>query len=191
MITVNQSQKQVNVPMGPTEPATENLFDSKQFRAALGLFPTGVAVVTSLASDQRKIGLTVNSFTSVSLRPPLVSFNLAKGLLSISDWLSVEEFAVNLLRHDQEVISSDFARSQSDKWSNAEHTAGMTSSPILTSNLASFECIKYACHEIGDHYIMIGKVLRFAVAPDAEPLVFYRGAYCRVGRSRNGSEIAG
>lgn len=177
--------------MAPIEPTTENPFDSKQFRAALGLFPTGVAVVTSLASGRRKIGLTVNSFTSVSLRPPLVSFNLAKSLLSISDWLSVEEFAVNLLRHDQEVISSDFAHSQSDKWSNAKHTAGTTSSPILTSNLASFECMKFACHEIGDHHIMIGKVLRFTVASDAEPLVFYRGAYCRVGRSQNGIETVG
>jgi len=188
MMQPHTAQSQVNVPMGSTEPADDSPFDSRAFRNALGLFPTGVAVVTTLAPDQRKVGLTVNSFTSVSLSPPLVSFNLAKSLRSISDWLDAEAFAVNLLRHNQQLISSDFARAQADKWANTEHTAGRTSSPILSSNLASFECVKFACHEVGDHYIMIGKVVRFVVAPDAEPLVFYRGTYCRVGQSREGKE---
>lgn len=188
MIQPNTAQFQVKVPMGPSEPADESPFDSKAFRNALGLFPTGVAVVTMLAADRRKVGLTVNSFTSVSLRPPLVSFNLAKSLRSISDWLSTEAFAVNLLRHNQQLISSDFARSQPDKWVNTECSTGATSSPILASNLASFECEKFACHEVGDHYIMIGKVIRFVVTADAEPLVFYRGSYCRVGESHNAGE---
>ncbi len=155
--------------------------DQREFRRALALFPTGVAVVTTLAPDRRKIGVTVNSFTSVSLAPPLISFNLAKSLRSIADWLQADEFAVNLLRHNQASLSDGFAGALSDKWSLAESVAGATSSPILTSNLATFECEKFACYEVGDHFIMIGRVIHFRAENDEEPLVFYRGTYCRVG----------
>ncbi len=155
---------------------------AKAFRNALGLFPTGVAVITTMTSDLRKVGLTVNSFTSVSLDPPLVSFNLAKNLHSIDDWLRADVFAVNLLRDNQDRVSNGFARARTDKWIHADCFAGRTSCPILSPNLATFECEKFACHGAGDHYIMIGKVVHFAAEDvDAAPLVFYRGAYRNIG----------
>jgi flavin reductase (DIM6/NTAB) family NADH-FMN oxidoreductase RutF len=166
---------------GVSRPPGHAAFSTKDFRSALGSFPTGVAVVTTLAPDRAKIGVTVNSFTSVSLCPPLISFNLARSLHSIAAWLTAETFAVNVLRETQGHLSASFARGLSDKWSQAECFDGRTSCPILSPNLATFECERFACHEAGDHIIMIGKVVHLAVEGGAQPLVFYRGGYRSIG----------
>lgn len=156
-------------------------FTEREFRDALGLFATGVAVVTALGRDRRKIGMTVNSFTSVSLEPPLVSFNVAKSLNSISEWLVAEAFAVNLLAENQDAVSSGFARAHADKWGGVESIAGHTSCPVLRAKLAVFECEKYACHEAGDHYIMLGKVIHFEIERAAPPLLYFGGRYRKLG----------
>jgi flavin reductase (DIM6/NTAB) family NADH-FMN oxidoreductase RutF len=161
--------------------ARKREFSEREFRDALGMFATGVAVVTSLDRQQRKIGITVNSFTSVSLDPPLVSFNLAKSLSGISDWLAATEFAINLLMEDQDVISSRFARPNTDKWSGVEANSGLASCPVLRTKLAAFECERFDCHEAGDHYIMIGKVVQFTVELGAIPLLYFGGRYRKLG----------
>ena len=175
----------VDVPDSRHRPAvldrTAGPSNERAFRDALGLFATGVAVVTTITVDGRKLGLTVNSFTSVSLDPPLISINLAKQLRSIQDWLAADSFAVNLLSENQEAVSSGFARSQSDKWACAECVQGKTSNPILRTKLAAFECQKYACHAVGDHYILIGRVVHFEIERDAFPLLFYSGRYRKLG----------
>jgi flavin reductase (DIM6/NTAB) family NADH-FMN oxidoreductase RutF len=155
-------------------------FSDRQFRQALGLFPTGVAVVTGLARDQRKLGVTVNSFTSVSLSPPLISFNLDKKLKSIDEWLSADFFAVHFLAEGQEAISGGFACAEKDKWIGLNAVSGVTPCPLLQSKLAVFECEQFAHHEAGDHFIMIGKVLHFSIDQEARPLLYHGGSYRRL-----------
>jgi flavin reductase (DIM6/NTAB) family NADH-FMN oxidoreductase RutF len=156
-------------------------FSPREFRDALGLFPTGVSVVTACAPDGRQVGITVNSFTSVSLDPPLVSFNLARSLASLPDLLRAETFVVNLLTEGQSTVSQGFARALSDKWSGARARAGVTGNPVLEPRLAAFECARYATHEAGDHVIVVGRVLHFDIDDREAPLVFFRGRYRSIG----------
>ncbi len=143
-------------------------------------------MVTARAPSGYDIGVTANSFASVSLKPPLVSINLAKSLRSLDDFLNVDNYAINLLRKDQCQVSAAFARANTDKWSWADCRRGMDGCPILSFNLSVFECKKYAVYEGGDHMIFVGKVRRFDIDRDAEPLVFFRGRYCAL----DGREMA-
>ena len=156
------------------------VFTPEEFRKAMGLYPTGVTIVTGTTPDGEALGMTVNSFTSVSLEPPLISFNLAKSLRSLEAFHSLTAFAVNLLREDQTEISQQFAQSGSDQWTNTNHRSGEAASPILEPNIAVFECEPYAFHEAGDHVIVVGRVLRFDMSEEVAPLVFFRGSYCGV-----------
>jgi len=156
-------------------------FSPRELRNALGLFPTGVAVVTGYTASRVPIGITVNSFTSVSLDPPLISFNAAKSLGCLEHLLRMETFVVNLLTETQSTVSTRFARANSDKWADAVCRYGQTENPILVPHLAMFECTRYAVHEAGDHLIIIGRVLHFEIEEQETPLVFFRGAYRRVG----------
>jgi flavin reductase (DIM6/NTAB) family NADH-FMN oxidoreductase RutF len=157
-------------------------FTQRQFRDAMGHFPTGVTVVTARALSGYDIGVTANSFTSVSIKPPLISFNLAKSLRSFDDFLNVDNYAVNLLRKGQGQVSAAFARANTDKWSWVDCRRGMNDCPIFNSNLSVFECKKHAVYEGGDHMIFVGRVRRFDIDRDAEPLVFFHGRYCTLDR---------
>lgn len=158
-------------------------FSPHEFRRALGMFPTGVTVVTARIASGRQIGVTVNSFTSVSLEPPLVSFCLARSLASLPDLLGVDAFVVNVLTDAQREISAGFACANSDKWARAKARPGhVTYAPVLLPHLAAFECARYAVHEAGDHVIVLGRVLYFEIDDSAAPLVFFRGAYRGVGQ---------
>src|SRR6478672_11044197 len=106
------------------------------FRQALGLFPTGVAVVTAAAPDGAPFGVTVNSFSSVSLDPPLVLFSLSRKLPSLAALLAAEAFAIHFLRHDQRDVSTRFARAFSNKWEGVPRRDGVTGSPVLDPCLA-------------------------------------------------------
>lgn len=154
-------------------------FPAREFRNALGLFPTGVAVVTATSAEGEVVGVTVNSFTSVSLNPPLVLVSLARSLRSFEVFRAASAFAVNLLREDQKQISGHFARRQVDKWQGVEHRLGAVSCPILYPNLAAFECVMHAQYDGGDHLLLLGRVLRFErdLELAARPLVYFRGQY--------------
>jgi flavin reductase (DIM6/NTAB) family NADH-FMN oxidoreductase RutF len=154
-------------------------FTSRQFRDALGLFPTGIAVVTAGIEDGTVGGLTVNSFTSLSLEPPLILVALARTISSFPIFERASHFAVSLLREDQRHVSAAFAKSDLAKWHGGHHRSGDLA-PIIHPNLAAFECEVHARHEGGDHMILIGKVLSFeADGADASgrPLLYYRGQY--------------
>ena len=116
--------------------------DAKRlYRNALALFPTGVAVITSVTPDGEKLGATVSSFTSVSLEPPLVLFSMARSASAISAWLGVDAFAVNVLDERQSEVSTRFARSRSAKWSGViPLLSETTGAPLLPDALAWFEC---------------------------------------------------
>lgn len=152
-------------------------FTHRQFRSALGLFPTGVTVVTALSSSGRRIGITVSSFTSVSLDPPLISFNLSRSLGSLKELLEVETYVVNVLTETQAEISSSFARAETDKWACADCQIAPSGNPILMPHVAYFECSRHAMHEAGDHLIFLGRVIGFEINEQETPLVFFRGQY--------------
>jgi len=155
-------------------------FTSRDLRNAFGLFPTGIAVVTALDKDEL-IGITVNSFTSVSLEPPLVSFNIAQSLRSFEIFSRLKEFNINLLMRDQHHLSTRFAQAGTDKWSNVEYHFNDSGHPVLVPNLAVFHCSRYALYEAGDHRIVIGRVDAFDTNDQGDPLVYYRGAYNHLG----------
>ena len=153
------------------------IWDARAFRTALGCFVTGVTVVTSRAPDGSPVGMTVNSFNSVSLDPPLVLFSLARSAKSLAIFEQAPHYAVNLLSAEQREMSNRFARSLDDKWRDLNHEYGKFGTPLLPSTMAWFECKSYARYDGGDHVIFVGQVLDMYFDAAADPLVYYRGGY--------------
>ncbi len=152
--------------------------DSKQFREVLGHFATGITVITAMDGEE-PVGLAVNSFTSVSLDPPLVLFCAAK---SSSTWPRIERaghFTVNVLDEEQEDVSRLFATSGTDRFGQVGWRVG-TQGPILDDVHAFLDCTLEVVHEAGDHWIVVGRVVDLGLAADAGPLVFYQGRYGRL-----------
>lgn len=152
--------------------------DSRDFRDALGCFATGVTIVTTrgLAAGDY-IGVTANSFASVSLDPPLVLFSLGRQARSLEAFLACRHFAVNVLSREQLALSQRFARASTDKWAGIEHELWEFDCPIFPGCVASFECGKDRVYEGGDHAIFIGHVEHMSFDPEAEPLLFLKGRY--------------
>jgi flavin reductase (DIM6/NTAB) family NADH-FMN oxidoreductase RutF len=134
-------------------------------------------VVTAVGPRGEPIGITVNSFNSVSLDPPLILFSLNRRAYSLRALLSTQAFAVNILRAGQEDISKRFARTREDKWSGIAHEVWDSGSPILTAALANFECKIRNTYRGGDHVIFVGEVLRLRHDPEGQPLLFHGGKY--------------
>jgi 4-hydroxyphenylacetate 3-hydroxylase, reductase component len=151
--------------------------DARAFRTALGAFATGVTVVTARGSKGEPIGNTVNSFSGVSLEPPLVLWSFGKRAYSFKSYLSSDHFAVNILREGQEDISRRFSRSLDDKWTDFDFETWDTGCPILANALAVFECRMAYTYQGGDHVIFVGEVLNFDHDPTGRPLLFWHGDY--------------
>ena len=152
--------------------------DSARYRQVLGHFVTGVTVITA-ANDGEPVGLAVNSFTSVSLEPPLVAFCAGKTSTTWPLIRTAGRFCVNVLADDQEEVSRVFATKGADKFRGLgwrESHAGM---PILADVLAWIDCTIEAEHDAGDHIIVVGRVVDLEVERDTRPLVFFRGGYGR------------
>ena len=150
-----------------------------RLREALGNFVTGVTIVTTRNGDELH-GLTANSFTSVSLDPPLVLFSLSRTADCFDAFEQTDAFAINVLRADQECLSSRFATKDIDKWSGVEWRSGHGECPLLDGAIATFECRVTARHEGGDHVIYVGEVIRFDHCLEWDPLAFFRGRYIGV-----------
>lgn len=147
---------------------------TRQFRQALGSFATGVTIVTT--SDGKPIGVTANSFNSVSLDPPLVLWSLARSSASMEAFRTSGHFAVHILGAHQEGLSGRFARSGSDKFDGIDWRSGVAGSPVLSDYSALFECRTVECYDGGDHVIFVGQVENFD-RRDAAPLLFHAGRY--------------
>jgi flavin reductase (DIM6/NTAB) family NADH-FMN oxidoreductase RutF len=148
----------------------------KKFRQCLGNFATGVTVVTCTDDDGRPYGITANSFSSVSLEPGLILWNVAKVSNSLQAFLDAEYFAINILSRDQQELSAHFAKSDHTLFDTIEILRSDENVPLIPGTLACFECRTHQVHDCGDHYIIIGEVVRFA-ARDTEPLLFFNGKY--------------
>ena len=152
--------------------------DPRALRDAFGCFATGITVITTVDSDGTLYGVTANSFTSLSLDPPLCLFCLDYKAMSFEAFHASGHFAVNVLCEDQAGISSHFARSQPDKWNGVEYSTWETGSPILPGCLANLECDTHAIHEGGDHVIVVGRIREMAYREgDCRPLLYYKGSY--------------
>lgn len=159
--------------------STENQVDTRAFRRALGNFATGVTVVTAADASGRKVGVTANSFNSVSLDPPLILWSIDKRSTSHAVFEAATHFAVNVLAADQIDLSNNFARPREDRFAEIEYQAGAGGAPVLADCSARFECEKYQQVDGGDHWIMIGKVVAFDDC-GRSPLLYHQGAYSMV-----------
>ena len=150
--------------------------DSWDFRQAVGVFTTGVTVVTSCDAEGVRYGLTANSFTSVSLEPPLVLFCAYQRALSLEGLIRSGHFAINVLAADQEDTAKRFARPAEDKFAGLDWRVGILGDPLLDRCIAHIECTIENRHPSGDHDIVIGRVHRVKFYA-GEPLIFHRSRY--------------
>lgn len=154
------------------------------FRQLLGCFPTGVAVITTRDAEGRPAGLTCNSFSSVSLEPPLVLFSLRNASRLLGTFAAADGFAINILSERQDALSGRFASSKvEDKFDGVAWSAGAMGLPVIDDCLASFECSVHACHRAGDHTVFIGEVRHMGGGSGDQALVFYKGAYMMLAES--------
>lgn len=149
-------------------------FDTREFRNAMGNFATGVTIITAKGPDGSLVGVTANSFTSVSLDPPLVLWNLDKSSPSVGILEASSHFCVHILSDRQSEMCMTFAKSGADKFSTVEHSEGLGGAPLFEDCLARFECKNVVHHDGGDHIIIVGEVERFETN-EGDPLLFFRG----------------
>ena len=151
--------------------------DSQQFRAALGMFATGVTIVTVRSADGGLVGLTANSFNSVSLDPPLVLWSLARRAGSMPVFTQGSHYAINILAADQKALAQRFATRDIDRFAGVAWSEGAGGAPVLDGAVAVFECANRSRYEEGDHVIFVGEVERCTARPGAQPLIFHGGRY--------------
>jgi len=151
--------------------------DPRSLRDAMGTFATGVTIVTAQSEHGEPVGLTANSFTSVSLEPPLLLVCPARSATTTLVLESCPYFAVNVLQRGQEEVSKLFATKGTDRFAEIEFETWDHDVPILRDALASFECKTHAVHEGGDHVILVGEIVRARYATHGEPLLYFRGGY--------------
>ncbi len=154
--------------------------DPRTLRDALGCFATGVTVVTCFDQDERPFGITANSFTSVSLEPPLLLVCVHKMAESAAALTSASHFAVNVLQTGQQPASIRFSRRDEDRFGNSDWSPGEFGAPVLGNSLSVFECERRAVHDGGDHHILLGHVVKASFDPHLDPLLFFRGKYRRL-----------
>src|SRR5215217_2007808 len=150
--------------------------DPRTLRDALGCFATGVTVVTALDGAGKPVGLTANSFTSVSLDPPLLLVCIAKEAASAPALLAARHFAVNVLQTGQQPASIRFSTRHEDRFGPNDWSPGEYGAPILGNSLSVFECERHAVHDGGDHHMLVGHVLKASFDPTLDPLLFFRGS---------------
>ena len=163
--------------MSPPSKAQPPSFSTQEFRTALGMFATGVTIVTARAEDGKVIGLTANSFNSVSLSPPLVLWSLSRAAASLPVFSTGSHYAINVLAAEQRLLAERFATRGADRWSGVLFDEGAGGAPLLHDAAATFECFNRSRYEEGDHVIFVGEVERCHHRAGASPLLFHGGQY--------------
>ena len=163
--------------MNPPRRAVAPSFSTTDFRSALGMFATGVTIVTARGADGAPVGLTANSFNSVSLEPPLVLWSLARSAGSMPAFERGSHYAVNILAADQHALAERFASKSVDRFADVMFREGAGGAPVLEGAAAVFECFNRSRYEEGDHVIFVGEVERCTFNAGATPLIFHGGRY--------------
>ncbi|MGA8513144.1 MAG: flavin reductase family protein [Burkholderiaceae bacterium] len=150
--------------------------DPLDLRRAFGRFGTGVTVITTRAADGVPVGITANSFNTVSLAPPIVLWSLSAASMSLAIFRTTRHFAVNVLTLEQIELSRRFSRPSQDKFAGVAYTDGLHGAPILAGCAASIECTVLSEQVVGDHVLFLGQVDHYA-HENAAPLLFFNGKY--------------
>lgn len=145
----------------------------RALRDALGMFATGVTIVTTLAPDGSPVGLTVNSFNSVSLAPPLVLWSLARRAASFDLFMQAGHYAINVLTVRQHALALRFAQRDADRWAGVDWHPGKSGMPVLAGAAAVFECASRSQYSEGDHTILVGEVLHSEHHAHSSPLLYH------------------
>jgi flavin reductase (DIM6/NTAB) family NADH-FMN oxidoreductase RutF len=153
-----------------------NVENPREIRNLLGQFATGVTVITTRSKQGRKVGMTANSFSSLSLDPPLILWSLSKTAPSLSDFVEAEHFAIHMLAQEHHLLSGHFAKASVDKFAGIAHRDSDVGVPILEDVLATLVCRNVTQYEGGDHLIFIGQIEQYQQR-QGEPLVFHAGKY--------------
>lgn len=152
-------------------------FTAPEFRRALGMFATGVTIVTARGADGSLVGLTASSFNSVSLDPPLVLWSLARAAGSMPTISSGSHYAVNILGADQRALAERFASRSADRFAGVTFSEGIAGAPLLEGAVATFECFNRSQYEEGDHVIFVGEVERCSHREGGSPLLYHGGKF--------------
>lgn len=158
------------------DPTPDAPFDAREYRHALGRFATGITIVTARGSAGELVGLTVNSFNSVSLNPPLIVWSLAQHSPIRAAFENCSHFAINVLSHDQEQLSRRFAAKIPNKFDGVAYQPGAGDAPLIEGCCAWFECHNQAQFPGGDHVVFLGRVEHYG-RRDLAPLVYHGGKY--------------
>jgi flavin reductase (DIM6/NTAB) family NADH-FMN oxidoreductase RutF len=152
-------------------------FSPSEFRESLGMFATGVTIVTARSAEGVLVGLTANSFNSVSLEPPLVLWSLARAAASMAALSTGSHYAINILAANQKQLAERFATKNIDRWADVAFIEGLGGAPVLAGAAASFECFNRSRYDEGDHVIFVGEVERCTHNAGASPLLFHGGRF--------------
>jgi flavin reductase (DIM6/NTAB) family NADH-FMN oxidoreductase RutF len=164
--------------------------DARALRNALGRYTTGVTIITTRTPEGAHTGVTVNSFSSVSLSPPLVLFCLSTQSTLLMAFEQASHFADNVLGKGQQALSNRFAKPSSNTWEEVKYTSGAHGCALLAGAIGVFECARHAAYPGGDHLILVGEVLRFDAVAAYEPLAFYLGSYGTFTRDQSSAPAA-
>ena len=157
--------------------ARKPTFDALDFRAALGMFATGVTIVTACDAQGRRVGITANSFNSVSLTPPLVLWSLAQRAAALPAFAAGSHYAINVLAADQRALADRFAARGDDRFEGVALREGWCGAPVIAGAVAVFECFNRSRYEEGDHVIFVGEVERCCHREAVSPLLFHGGRF--------------
>ncbi len=152
-------------------------FSQPEFRTALGMFATGVTIVTARTAAGALFGLTANSFNSVSLDPPLVLWSLSRAAASLPAFSTGSHYAINVLGADQLALARRFASRNVNRFADVAFVDGAGGAPLLSGAAATFECFNRSRYEEGDHVIFVGEVERCSHRAGASPLLFHGGKF--------------
>lgn len=152
-------------------------FSQREFRASLAMFATGVTIVTARTPTGTLVGLTANSFNSVSLHPPLVLWSLAQTAGSMAALSAGSHYAINILAADQKELAERFASKREDRWKDVAFAEGGCGAPLLVGAAANFECFNRSRYQEGDHVIFVGEVERCSHRVGVSPLLFHGGKF--------------
>lgn len=154
--------------------------DGREMRNALGRFATGVCVISTVDKEGKAVGMTANSFASVSLDPPLVLWSLQNTSEIYDTYATAKQYAISVLAAEQVDLSNQYARKGDHVLAPGHYRIGRNGAPVIRNALVTFECQLEATHEGGDHLIIVGRVSNLLTRPTGKPLLFCSGAYCEL-----------
>jgi flavin reductase (DIM6/NTAB) family NADH-FMN oxidoreductase RutF len=164
-------------PLTAATAANAPSFSSQDFRAALGMFATGVTIVSARTPEGELVGLTASSFNSVSLAPPLVLWSLGRSATTFAAFTTGSHYAIHILAADQQALAQQFASKGTDRWQGVPYTLSPSGVPLIEGCIACFECFNRSRYEEGDHVIFVGEVERCSANLGAAPLLYHGGKF--------------